>query len=179
MTKILVLALLSIITTTGSVFASELVEIRLVDDIDENRGYCLDIAGGKGTSAPVENGLQAHTCYDYTGALLEDQGFDVELIDAGQFKITYFDVCMVASSNEAGASLMLAACDSASALQKFSIEENGSLVLNDNPDLCITVSSTEKREGRGATPVHVMRPITLESCSADENIYQAWKVYSL
>ena len=44
----------------------EVVEVKLIDNIDEPRGYCLDVAGGRGTKAPIEKGLQAHTCYDYT-----------------------------------------------------------------------------------------------------------------
>jgi|GEM_PF-5292912 len=72
----------------------ELVEVRLVDDVDQSRGYCPDIAGRRGTDAPLDKGLQAHTCYDYTGGLLEDQSFDATLIEQGQFRIPYFDVCM-------------------------------------------------------------------------------------
>jgi hypothetical protein len=170
---------MTFVTVIGAVSASELVEIRLVDDIDESRGYCLDIAGGKGTSAPIENGLQAHTCYDYTGALLEDQSFEVTLINEGLFKITYFNVCMAASAASESATLILETCDPESSLQNFSLEQNGHLVLEANQDLCITVSSTEKREGRGSTPVHVMRPITLESCTGNNSAYQQWTIFNL
>lgn len=158
--------------------ADELVEIRLIDDIDESRGYCLDIAGGRGTDAPVERGLQAHTCYDYTGGLLEDQSFDATLIGDGQFKIPYFDVCMSASAVEPNADLMLEECDE-SASQNFVLQDNGQLVLAADPTLCVTASSTEKREGRGATPVHVMRPLSLQACSDEASAYQAWTVFTL
>lgn len=158
--------------------AEEAVEVRLVDDIDESRGYCLDIAGGRGTNASLDRGLQAHTCYDYTGALLEDQSFDSALIEQGQFKIPYFDVCMTASSTEAGASIMLASCGSTDT-QQFSLEPNGRLVLDASPDLCVTASSTEKREGRGGTPVHVMRPLSLQPCAAENEAFQVWSIYSL
>lgn len=158
--------------------ADDLVEIRLADDIDEDRGYCLDIAGGKGANAPVDKGLQAHTCYDYTGGLLEDQSFESALIENGQFKIPYFDVCMAASSVETGSSLALAACDGGDT-QVFSLESNGHLILQANPELCVTVSSTEKREGRGGTPVHVMRPLSLQPCSEESQAYQAWSIFSL
>lgn len=156
----------------------ELVEVKLIDDIDEPRGYCLDIAGGRGTKAPVEKGLQAHTCYDYTGGLLEDQSFDASLIQQGQFKIPYFDVCMTASSIEAGSAVMLATCESTDT-QKFALEPNGNLILQAKPELCVTASSTEKKEGRGATPVHVMRPLSLQLCSEDNVAYQAWSIFSL
>ena len=166
------------ITSPAAQSAEGLVEVRLVDDIDESRGYCLDIAGGRGTDAPLDKGLQAHTCYDYTGALLEDQSFDPALIEQGQFKIPYFNVCMTASSAEAGASIMLASCEGADT-QEFSLEPGGRLILNANPDLCVTASSTEKREGRGATPVHVMRPLSLQACAVENDAFQVWSLYSL
>ncbi|OIQ26402.1 ricin-type beta-trefoil lectin domain protein [uncultured Vibrio sp.] len=169
---------LIVVATPLSVFATELVEVRLVDDIDESRGYCLDIAGGRGTDAPLDKGLQAHTCYDYSGSLLEDQSFDLALIEQGQFKIPYFDVCMTASSIESDASIGLAKCEDMDT-QSFVLETNGNLVAKANPQLCMTVSSTEKKEGRGATPVHVMRPLSLQLCSDDLKAYQEWSIYSL
>ncbi len=158
--------------------ADALVEIRLIDDIDESRGYCLDVAGGQGTEAPVEKGLQAHTCYDYTGGLLEDQSFAAALVEEGQFKISYFDVCMTASEPVSGSALMLAECENTDT-QMFSLGEDGNLTLQTNPELCVTANSTEKKEGRGGTPVHVMRPLSLQPCSDDDKAYQAWSVFSL
>ncbi len=158
--------------------ADDVVEIRLVNNIDEERGYCLDIAGGKGEDAPLDRGMQAHTCYDYTGAFLVDQSFDTALLEEGQFKIPYFDVCMTVSGIEAGASVALATCENLPT-QQFSLKENGHLVAKENPELCITTSATEKKEGRGATPVHVMRPITLQPCSEDDAAYQVWTTFSL
>ena len=79
----------------------------LVADIDEERGYCPDIAGGRGADAPLDKGLQAHTCYDYTGGFLEDQSFDLELIDQGKFKIPYFDVCMSVAAIETNSAIVL------------------------------------------------------------------------
>ena len=156
----------------------DIVEIKLIDNIDEPRGYCLDVAGGRGTKAPVEKGLQAHTCYDYTGSLLEDQSFDASLIKQGEFKIPYFGVCMTASSIESGSAVMLATCESTDT-QKFSLEPNGNLILQAKPELCVTASSTEKKEGRGATPVHVMRPLSLQQCSEDNVEYQAWSIFKM
>lgn len=156
----------------------KLVEVRLNDTIDEDRGYCLDIAGGKGANAPLDKGMQAHTCYDYTGELLEDQSFDEALLKEGQFKIVYFDICMAASALETDASITLASCETIDT-QKFSLQENGNLVMKAKPELCVTVNATEKREGRGSTPVHVMRPISLQACSEDNAKYQTWSLFSL
>ena len=157
----------------------KLVEVKLNDTIDEDRGYCLDIAGGKGTRAPLDKGMQAHTCYDYTGELLVDQSFDEALLKEGQFKIPYFDICMTASAVEADASIALASCDDNAETQQFSLEENGNLVMKTKPELCITVNATEKREGRGSSPVHVMRPLSLQACSEDNAKYQTWSLFSL
>ena len=155
--------------------AENIVEVMLVDRIDEARGYCLDIAGGKGASAPLDKGLQAHTCYHYTGGILEDQGFDSELINKGQFRISHFNVCMSMSSLDVGAAITIGQCDDLDT-QKFELRPNGQLVAQAGPKLCVTVSSSEKKEGRGGTPVHVMRPLSLQSCDDSKKPYQTWSL---
>jgi len=164
--------------TPTLVSAQELVEVKLVDRIDESRGYCLDIAGGRGKDAPLDKGLQAHTCYDYTGSLLEDQSFDAQLLKQGQFSIPYFDVCMSASSLQINATIELASCNKQDT-QAFLLQDNGQLTVQAHPNLCVTVSRTEKRNGRGSTPVHVMRPLSLQTCSDDKKTYQTWSTFSL
>lgn len=149
------------------------VEIMLASNLDETRGYCLDIAGGKGQDAPLTKGLQAHTCYHYTGGILEDQGFDATLIREGLFRISYFDVCMSVPSVEVGSAVSLGKCDNLDT-NKFTLKPNGQLVAQADPKLCVTVSSTEKKEGRGGSPVHVMRPLSLESCDDTKKPYQTW-----
>ncbi len=158
--------------------SAAVVEVMLTAKLDEDRGYCLDIAGGRGTKAPVERGLQAHTCYHYDNSILEDQGFDPALVPGGQFKITYFDVCMTVASLSVGAPLELAKCEGSES-QKFSLNGNGQIVSQVNPELCVTVNATKKKTGRGGSPPHVMRPLSLETCDAAKKDYQAWKLNSL
>lgn len=158
--------------------AENIVEVMLVDSMDEARGYCLDIAGGKGASAPLDKGLQAHTCYHYTGGILEDQGFDGELISKSQFRIPYFNVCMSVSSLNVGAAITLGQCDDLDT-QKFELNPNGQLVAQADPKLCVTVSSSEKKEGRGGSPVHVMRPLSLQPCDDSRKPYQIWSLNRL
>lgn len=179
MSKVTIVGAALVSMLIGAAHAQEgLVEIRLIDNVDEPGGYCLDIAGGRGKDAPLDRGLQAHTCYDYTGGLLEDQSFDATQIAQGQFRIPYFDVCMTVSPVEIGSAVTLAPCDEAGA-QTFSLQPNGHLTPESNTELCVTVSSSSKREGRGGTPVHVMRPLSLQPCSDEEFAYQAWTVFSL
>lgn len=171
-------SLLFIPVAASAEVTEELVEIMLVDEIDEPRGYCLDIAGGKGANAPLDKGLQAHTCYHYTGGVLEDQGFALAELKDGQFRIAYFDVCMTASELKQGATMILDKCEG-NLLQKFTLNENGQLSANNAPDLCITVDATQKREGRGGSPVHVMRPLSLQPCDVGLQQYQTWSINSL
>ena len=174
-----IIAACCLLATTAPLHAADdLVEIMLADKLDEARGYCLDIAGGKGKNAPLDQGLQAHTCYHYTGGILEDQGFEKALIGEGRFRIPYFDVCMAVPSVEAGAPIDLGPCADTDT-QKFTLQDNGHLVAASDPNLCITVSATEKREGRGGTPIHVMRPLTLQPCADAETAYQTWELNTL
>jgi hypothetical protein len=154
------------------------VEIMLVSNLDETRGYCLDIAGGKGANAPLDKGLQAHTCYHYTGAILEDQGFEEALISEGRFRIPYFDVCMSVTAIQIGATTSLEECSN-SDNQKFTLKPNGQLVSQVDPTLCLTVNSLEKKEGRGAFPVHVMRSLSLQLCDETIRPYQTWSINKL
>ena len=155
-----------------------LVEVKLVDDLDEPRGYCLDVAGGKGTNAVIGKGLQAHTCYGYTGNFLEDQSFDLTLLENGTFFINYFNVCMTAESLNQGVGVVLEKC-AGSSKQKFSLESNGNIITALRKNLCVTVNGAEKQEGKGGSPVHVMRSLSLESCSDDLAAYQTWAVNKL
>ena len=164
--------------TSDNNSSNDVVEVMLSSQLDDSRGYCLDIAGGQGTDAPLDKGLQAHTCYHYTGSILEDQGFDAALIEEGQFKIPYYDVCMAASSTDLGSDILLEACNDSNT-QSFDLQENGQLSLQGNPELCVTVSATEKKEGRGGSPVHVMRPLSLQSCNTAQQDYQSWTINEL
>lgn len=174
-----VLLTLSLFTSAGQAQSKDnLVEVILADKLDEAWGYCLDIAGGQGKKAPLDKGLQAHTCYHYTGVILEDQGFDKTQIGEGQFRIPYFDVCMTVASVKTEEPVVLGQCADADT-QKFTLNESGQLTTQANPELCVTVSATEKREGRGGSPVHVMRPLSLQECGEENKLYQTWSLFNL
>ena len=83
----------------GSAYAGDVVEVLLVDRLDDQRGFCLDIRGYKQRAKP-DRGLQAHSCYSYQGQIGVDQGFDSDAIKAGRFHMPGFDVCMTASGRD-------------------------------------------------------------------------------
>lgn len=90
----------------------------------------------------------------------------------------YYDVCMAASSVDIGSDILLEACND-SDTQIFNLQENGQLSLQENPELCVTVNATEKKEGRGGSPIHVMRPLSLQSCDTAQQDYQSWTINEL
>ena len=132
--------------TVRSEDASELVEVNLVNQIDEQRGYCIDIKGHK-LRAEVNRGIQAHTCYSYQGQIAVDQGFDRKKIINNQFFLPGFNVCMEASSIAASGKLLLKDCNLRD-VQKFILMNDGRISLVSNKKLCLTVSQGESRKDR-------------------------------
>ena len=55
--------------------SGKIVEFYSLDQIGDQRGFCIDIRGHK-SKAKVDSGLQAHTYYSYQGSIAVDQGFD-------------------------------------------------------------------------------------------------------
>ena len=147
------------------------VEIKLVDDLGEPRGYCLDIAGGKGVNARLDKGIQAHTCYSEPRT--EDQSFDPVLLKNGRLFINYFNICVAVESLNQGVGFNLEECGNSSK-QKFKLQSNGNLVPKLRSGLCVTVSSKEKKEGQDVT-----RPLSLEPCTDDLKAYQTWATHRL
>ena len=53
----------------------DLLEVKLLNNLDDKRGFCIDIKGHK-FRAKISRGVQAHTCYSYQGEIAVDQGLD-------------------------------------------------------------------------------------------------------
>ena len=151
-----------------------LAEIQLINKLDDQRGYCIDIRGHK-ERAKVQRGLQAHTCYSYQGQIGVDQAFDASLVATGKFYLPTFEVCMEAENSSQGSHLILTRCANQD-LQKFDLNSFNEIRLVVNNELCLTVNDGESREGGGGTPVHLMRRLTLENCVTTKNEYKHWRV---
>ena len=171
MKKFLIIVVLGLLLITPSQ-ANDNVEIYLLNQLDEARGFCIDIRGHK-FKAKIDRGLQAHTCYSYQGKISPDQGFNPLLLTRNQFILPFFKVCMEASSLKVSANLKLAKCDS-NKLQKFEWFNKNKIRLISNRKLCLTVDQGQSRKGGGGTPVHLMRNLSLELCDKSLNPYQAW-----
>ena len=172
MTRTLLAAIfLTVFSQTA--WGNSLAEIQLINKLDDQRGYCIDIRGHK-ERAKVQRGLQVHTCYSYQGQIGVDQAFDSSLIAIGKFYLPAFDVCMTAESPSQGSHLSLTRCANQD-LQKFVLNSFNEIRLVVNNELCLTVNDGESREGGGGTPVHLIRRLTLENCVTTKNEYKHWR----
>ena len=156
--------------TRGSI-----VEIYLLDPLEDSRNFCIDIVGSK-ANANTQSGLQAHTCYSYQGEISVDQGFDKQRISEQEFFMPSFEVCMTFNSTDND--LALSVCNG-SELQKFTFLTNGNIVVNSDPNLCVTVDQNDAREGGGGNPIHLIRELKIEECQESLSIYQSWGTRSI
>jgi hypothetical protein len=150
------------------------VEIYLLNQLDDPRGFCIDIRGHK-LKAKIDKGLQAHTCYSYQGKISPDQGFDSLKLTKNQFFLPSFNVCMEASSLTSSTSLRLRKCDYGK-LQNFEWSNKHKIRLISDRKLCLTVGQEQSKKGGGGSPVHLMRNLSLELCSKSLNSYQVWSI---
>jgi hypothetical protein len=172
MKKLLAIIILSLLLITPSQAVND-VEIYLLNQLDDSRGFCIDIKGHK-LKAQVNKGLQAHTCYSYQGEISPDQGFNSLKLTKNQFILPAFNVCMEASSLTPSTNLRLRKCDR-NKLQNFELSKN-KIRLSNNKKLCLTVDQGKSKKGGGGSPIHLMRNLSLELCSKSLNPYQAWSV---
>ena len=154
--------------------ADDNVEIYLLNQLDDPRGFCIDIKGHK-LKAKINRGLQAHTCYSYQGEISPDQGFNSLKLTKNQFILTSFNVCVEASSLTPSTNLRLRKCDH-NKYQNFEWSNKNKIQLVSNRKLCLTVGQEQSKKGGGGSPVHLMRNLSLELCSKSLNSYQAWGV---
>jgi hypothetical protein len=173
MKKNLALIVLGLLLTTISQ-ADDNVEVFLLNQLDDSRGFCIDVRGHK-FKAQIDKGLQAHTCYSYQGEISPDQGFSSLKLTKNQFILPSFNICMEASSLAPSANLRLRKCDR-NKLQNFEWSNENKIHLIGNRKLCLTVDQGQSKKGGGGSPVHLMRNLSLELCAESLNLYQAWGI---
>ena len=149
-----------------------LVEIMLLDNLDDTRGFCIDIRGHK-YKAKIERGIQVHTCYSYQSKIAVDQGLSAKRLEQKELFFPYFDVCVYPTSFNKPFSLNLQKCKSK---QIFIFGEDNTIRFKNNKDLCLTVVRENSRKGGGGSPVHLMRNVSMEVCNTQMSIFQSWGI---
>ena len=159
---------------TSALYANEVlevVELKLLDALDETRGWCVDLFA-HGKNAMPQGGFQGHTCFMYRGTgPAEDQGFDRHKIKAeGKFHLVYSGVCMTLHENRAGSFVGAEKCTDEKA-QQFTLTEQGRIMARAEPELCLTlgmhsVPSSERVESASTPPpktndkIHLVRGLS-------------------
>ena len=151
---------------------NDLVEIMLLDNLDDTRGFCIDIRGHK-YKAKIERGLQVHTCYSYQSKIAVDQGLSAKRLKQKELFFPYFDVCVYPTSFNKPLSLNLQKCETK---QIFIFGEDNTIRLKNNKNLCLTVVKENSRKGGGGSPVHLIRNVSMEVCNSQMSIFQSWGI---
>ncbi len=141
--------------------------------LDEPRFHCIDIPGHK-SRVKTERPLVVHTCKE--GIWHKDELFYFGSIKKNQLRMSEYDLCVQAESNEDDAKLVLKKCDN-SHLQLWEYK-NYRLVLKWYPEKCITIGPEASRLTRGGKRLpskHMARSLGLESCSETIFHRQMWR----
>ena len=150
----------------------DLVEIKLLNNLDDKRGFCIDIKGHK-FRAKISRGIQAHTCYSYQGEIAVDQGLDINKLKQKQLFFPYFDVCVHPTSSKNPLNLNLKKCSST---EEFVFSEDSTIRLKNNTNLCLTVAEGNSRKGGGGSPIHLIRNLSMKTCNQQNSVYKTWGV---
>ena len=150
----------------------DLVEIKLIDNLDDKRGFCIDIKGHK-SRAKIERGLQVHTCYSYQGEISIDQGLDANKLKQKELFFPNFNVCVHPTLYKNHLILNLMKCTKN---EIFIFGEDNTIRLKNNTNLCLTVGKEPSRKGGGGSPIHLMRNVSMQKCNIQSFIYQTWGI---
>ena len=149
-----------------------LVELKLLNNLDDKRGFCIDIKGHK-LKAKISRGIQVHSCYSYQGKIAVDQGLDANKLKQKQLFFPYFDVCVHPTSSNNPLNLNLIKCRNT---QEFVFIEDNTIRLKNNKNLCLTVAKGNSRNGGGGSPLHLIRNLSMQICNEQKSIYKTWGI---
>ena len=150
--KILIIVGCLFILSKNISHSSELVEIYLLDNLDDERGFCIDIKGHK-SRASIENGIQAHTCYSYQGQVSIDQCFKKQNLTNSVFLYSRIFICMKVKSINFKYETILSKCDNMD-LNNLAFSESDS---NTRQIILPSVVENSLRKGKGGSPIHKMK----------------------
>ena len=80
---------------------------------------------------------------------------------------------MQAESISSSAPIKLHKCNDGK-LQAFKLDKKGRIPVLSDSTLCLTIDQRKSKNGRGGSPVHLKRNLTLERCTDRLKPYQIW-----
>lgn len=160
-------------------FASGYVgRLKLVDDIDDPAGYCLDVPG-PASNIRLDIPAWAHSCH---GGPEPDQTYRFDEDGNGAFRFVWevYDVCLTATDAVAGSGLSYLPCDGGSQ-QAFDSAADGTFTLRGS-DLCLSArnmddagSQDEVGIGRNVAPGDWVRGLQLRPCAEALDALTQWE----
>ena len=150
---------------------SQSMFLRSVYELEDPRGYCLDIPGF-GAQMQIDAPITTHTCkYSLPG-------FDVDEIFEhadGKLRLVNYDRCLSADSMEAGrADVNSIDCGDA---HEWQVHADGRVTPTMDSSQCLTLAAERVfvNTSIGTVPPYSSRAVSLEPCAADASYRQRWR----
>lgn len=150
---------------------SQSMFLRSFYELEDPRGYCLDIPGF-GARMQIDAPITTHTCkYSLPG-------FDVDEIFEhadGKLRLVNYDRCLSADSMEAG-SAVVNSIDCGDA-HPWEVHADGRVTPTADSGQCLTLAAERVfvNTSIGTVPPYSSRAITLERCTANASYRQRWR----
>lgn len=139
-------------------------------DLEDPRGYCLDIPGF-GPQMQLDAPIYTHSCkYGLPG-------FDVdEILELSEQKLRLvnYDRCLSADAVAAGANVNSIDCDAA---HEWEVHSDGRVTPSSATDYCLTLSAGRAyvNSPTGTLPPYSSRRVNLEPCNNEASYRQKWR----
>ena len=163
--------ILAIVCSTGAV--AEPRFLRSADNLEDSRGYCLDIPGF-GPRLRKDAPISTHSCKYSLPGFWVDELF--ELTDSLQLRLPEYDLCLSAEALEAGSHINTVACED-SAAHAWVVNADGRVTPEGAPALCVTLAAQKVyvNSALGNITPYSSRSVSLEDCSSNRQYYQRWR----
>lgn len=170
-TRAITVILTSVLMGMSSQAFSQSMFLRSMYELEDPRGYCLDIPGF-GAQIRIDAPITTHTCkYNLPG-------FDVDEIfehTEGKLRLVNYDRCLSADPMEAGrADVNSIDCGDA---HPWQVHADGRVTPTADSGQCLTLAAERVfvNTSIGTVPPYSSRAVSLESCTADASYRQRWR----
>ena len=62
------------------------------------------------------------------------------------------------------------------AFSVFIFDEDNTIRLKNNINLCLTVAKGKSKKGGGGSPIHLIRGLSMQICNKKDSVYQTWVI---
>lgn len=170
-TRVITVTLTAVLMGMSSQAFSQSMFLRSMYELEDPRGYCLDIPGF-GAQIRIDAPITTHTCkYSLPG-------FDVDEIfehTEGKLRLVNYDRCLSADPMEAGrADVNSIDCGDA---HPWQVHADGRVTPTADSGQCLTLAAERVfvNTSIGTVPPYSSRAVSLESCTADASYRQRWR----